>query len=479
MMDGKRGRMRFHRARIAAITPPRYDSLVEHETVSLIAELADENGRTIGRLEVAIRFDYLIENVVASGWWQSHQAYLVDKAGKVLTSTTPDSHLQLGYHGDPLELTTLKATKEKQFGTFLGQRHSSSEVSGFYRLQEAPWNLIMFAPGKEILASIARFRLYYVVTGSVFILFILMLIRLVTGRTVSSIKDVSRAADSIAQGDYSASLPVKTQDEVGQLIRNFNTMVFQLQERMRLKEAMGLAMEVQQSLLPREALEIEGFDIAGKSIYCDETGGDYYDFLQFSELGQGRIGVTVGDVAGHGIAPALLMTTVRALLRSRLTKEGNLAQVMTDVNRLLCIDTSETGNFVTLFIMLLDSGSREVRWVRAGHEPAIIYDPSTDLFDELLGGGIALGVDETWSFEEQQRELWSDSQIVLIGTDGIWETENPQGEMFGKQRLRHIIREHKHLASNKIIEAITSALTTFRQTAPQQDDVTMVVVKKL
>jgi len=248
---------------------------------------------------------------------------------------------------------------------------------------------------------------------------------------------------------------------------------------MRLKEAMGFAMAVEQSVLPGEAPRIEGFDIAGQSIYCDETGGDYYDFIEFSELGHGRVGVAVGDVAGHGIAPALLMTTVRALLRSRIIQPGSLAQIITDVNRLLCIDTSESGNFMTLFFMLMDSDNREVQWVRAGHEPAIVYDPSTDSFSELYGDGIALGVDETWSFQENRQELWSDSQIVLIGTDGIWESENPQGEGFGKKRLREIIRKHKHQTSQEIVDAVAEALANHRQTAPQQDDITMVIIKRL
>jgi sigma-B regulation protein RsbU (phosphoserine phosphatase) len=471
------GMMQFHRARIAEITPPRYDSLLEHETVSIISELHDANGAKLGQLEVVIRFHYLLENLGATGWWQSRRAFLVDNTGKVLVCTDPDRR-QLGENNDPLELATLEAIREQKSGTILGRGHPPSEVSGFYRLQEAPWSVILVAPGKKILAPIIIFRTYYLMGGSLCILLILILMRLVTGRTVSSIKDVSRAAESIAQGDYSVFLQVKSQDEVGQLMQNFNTMVSQLQERMRLKEALGLAMEVQQSLLPREAPRIDGFDIAGQSIYCDETGGDYYDFIEFSELGQGRVGVVVGDVAGHGIAPALLMTTVRALLRSRIIQPGGLAQMITDVNRLLCIDTSESGNFMTLFFMLMDSDNREVQWVRAGHEPAVVYDPSTDFFSELYGDGIALGVDETWSFQENRQELWSDSQIVLIGTDGIWESENPQGEGFGKKRLREIIRKHKHQTSQEIVHAIIEALASHRQTAPQQDDITMVVIKK-
>ena len=474
-----RGMVQFHRARIAEITPPRYDSLLQHETVSIISELHDTNGVKLGQLEVVIRFNYLLENLGATGWWQSGRAFLVDNTGKVLVCTDPDRR-RLGENNDRLELATLKAIKEQKSGTILGQGHPPNEVSGFYQLEEAPWSLVMVAPGREILAPIVKFRNYYIVGGSLFVLSILLLIRLVTGRTVSSIKDVSSAAESIAQGDYSAFLPVKTKDEVGQLRQNFNTMVSQLQERMRLKREMNLAMEVQQSLLPQRPPQIVGFDIAGKSIYCDETGGDYYDFIKFPELGQGHMGVAVGDVAGHGIAPALLMTTVRAFLRSRvLTQPEDLADAITDVNRLLCADTAETGNFMTLFFMLIDSGSGKVRWVRAGHEPALVYDPSTDSFSELYGDGIALGVDETWSFQENRQELWSDSQIVLIGTDGIWETENPQGEGFGKKRLMEIIRQHKNRSSEEIVQAITDALAIHRDTAPQQDDVTMVVIKRL
>ena len=392
--------------------------------------------------------------------------------------TEPDRK-QLGEYEDALELSTLKAMQENASGTVLGQGHPPDEVSGFFRLQEADWSVVMVAPGRQILGPVISFRSFYIVTGSLFIIIILLLIRLVTGRTVSSIKAVSTAAENIAVGHYSSLPPAKSQDEVGQLTNNFNTMVCQLQERMRLKEALGLAMEVQQSLLPRNPPDIEGFDIAGKSIYCDETGGDYYDFIEFSELGSGRIGIAVGDVAGHGIAPALLMTTFRAMLRSRARQPGSISQIVTEVNRLLCLDTSETGNFMTLFLMLIDSENRAISWVRAGHEPAMVYDLTKDFFTELHGAGIALGVDDTWLFEEQKHEVWTNGQIILIGTDGIWETENAQGEMFGKKRLRDIIRQHRNQSSGEIVEAITDALVDHRETAPQQDDVTMVVVKKV
>jgi sigma-B regulation protein RsbU (phosphoserine phosphatase) len=319
--------------------------------------------------------------------------------------------------------------------------------------------------------------LYYFVTVVVFTLFIVLLIRWITGRMVSSITDVSEAAKRVAHGQYVPLPPTTSQDEVGQLVRSFNAMVVQLDEGMRLRQALDLAMEVQQSLLPQSPPDINGLDIAGKSTYCDETGGDYFDFLEFAELGQGRIGVAVGDVAGHGIAAALLMTTVRALLRSRIIQPGTLSQVLTDVNRLLCIDTSQSVNFMTLFLMLIDPVKHEIHWVRAGHDPAIIYDASANSFEELRGDGIALGVDDSFSFQEYRYQEWTDGRIILIGTDGIWETENPQGQLFGKERLREIVRQHSNDSSQTILQAITDTLATFRHTAPQEDDITMVVIK--
>jgi sigma-B regulation protein RsbU (phosphoserine phosphatase) len=335
----------------------------------------------------------------------------------------------------------------------------------------------MIAPGKQILSSVIRFRLYYFITGTAFIFVILLLIKLIMGRTVSSVKDLSETADKVARGDFVTLTPSKTKDEVGDLIHSFNTMVVQLEERIRLKEAMDLAMEVQQNLLPQKPLQINNMDIVGKSIYCDETGGDYFDFFQFPALGPGKVGIAVGDVVGHGISAALLMTTARAFLRSQMAQPGDLAQKVTDVNRLLCLDTFESCDFMTLFLMVIDSNKGELRWVRAGHDPAIVYDPSSGSINELNGRGSVLGIDADWTFQEYNKSGWSDGQIIVIGTDGIWETENPHAEKFGKFRLRQIIRQHSQFSSQEILNAIINALKKFRDTAPQNDDVTLVVVK--
>ena len=471
------GMLPFHSERIVDITPPRFDASAGAATVSLVSGLKDSEGGTIGRMEVQILFSYLMDAVEAMGWWRDHKTFLVDENGMILTSNISEERNQFGETDDPVERSTATAMQTMPFGTVFGQGHPPQEVASFYKLEEAPWTLVMIVPGAEILSPIIRMRMYYFIFGGIFILVILFLIRFVTGRTVSSIKDVSEAAHRIAAGNYEVSLSATTRDEVGELINSFNTMIDQLEERTYLKYSLNLAMEVQRNLLPGNTLHINALDIAGQSIYCDETGGDYYDFIQLPESGENRIGIAVGDVSGHGIASALFMTTARAMIRSRMMHAGSPATIISDVNRLLCRDTAQTGNFMTLFFLLFDIKKNMFQWVRAGHEPAILYDAAEDEFAELGGDGMALGVDENYSYNDYSKSNWHFGQVILIGTDGIWETEDQRGERFGKERLRKVLRRNSHDSAANIVQAVIDALTDFRGKATQEDDITLVVIK--
>ena len=246
---------------------------------------------------------------------------------------------------------------------------------------------------------------------------------------------------------------------------------------MRVRQALALAMDVQQNLLPQEAPYLEGYEIAGKSVYCDETGGDYYDFIDLSELGSGRIGIAVGDVSGHGFAAALLMTTVRALLRSRATLCGSLHELMNDINHNLAKDT-HGGRFMTLFYLIADQNEPVLRWVNAGHDPALVFDCASGTFDELGGSGIPIGIEESWDYEECTQNQLNPGSIVVIGTDGIWETRNPDGEMYGKDALKALIKQNSAKSAAEICDLVHDTLTAFRGNGTQADDITLVVVKK-
>jgi sigma-B regulation protein RsbU (phosphoserine phosphatase) len=187
--------------------------------------------------------------------------------------------------------------------------------------------------------------------------------------------------------------------------------------------------------------------------------------------------MVVGDVTGHGIEAALLMTTARALLRSRSAQPGSMAEILTDVNRHLTLDLQDSGRFMTLFYLMVDPVEGRLQWVRAGHDPAILYDPERDDFEALRGNGIALGVDPRWSFQEYEKRFVVDRQIIFMGTDGIWETRSPGGKMFGRQSLCKIIRDHAAAHATDIVQAVIDALDRFRGENDPEDDVTLVVAK--
>jgi serine phosphatase RsbU (regulator of sigma subunit) len=244
-----------------------------------------------------------------------------------------------------------------------------------------------------------------------------------------------------------------------------------------IKQSLELAREVQQNLLPNKNPQLERLDIAGRSIYCDETGGDYYDFIITDTDENEQVAIAIGDVSGHGISSALLMATVRSSLRQRLSKPGDAGDVISDVNRQLAHDVEDSGQFMTMFYLMIDPTKKQLLWVRAGHDPAIFYDPSTDTFQELSGSGVALGVMEDSIFKAYTKTAIRTGQIIFLSTDGIWEAFNQKGEMFGKERIYDIIRQNSSSSADEIINIMIESLKSFQQGAQIEDDITMVVIK--
>ena len=282
--------------------------------------------------------------------------------------------------------------------------------------------------------------------------------------------------ERVSQGDLSKLVPVATNDEFGFIAGHTNTMIEGLRHRTQLITALKLAEEVQQNLLPSAPPSLSGFDIAGKSKYCDETGGDYYDYFNLSN---GHLGIVVADASEHGVGAAMLMTTVRALLRQRVTMGGDIARIVSDVNQELARDVEGSGRFMTMFFLEIEPQRNRLNWVRAGHEPAILYNAGEDSFHELTGEGMALGVVENLEFQKYTHQAWTPDSIIVVGTDGIRETHNEAGEMFGSDRFREAIRRHATKSAEEIQNIIIEELQIFQGEAPQEDDITLVVVKLL
>jgi adenylate cyclase len=239
--SGKRGTMRFHKAKMAEVTPPHYDAKTGRMTVSLISTFKDESGRVIGALDVTLRFDFLLQDIRNLGWWKSDMAFLVDDDGMFLARTEAEmkGRTRLGETGDPLEKALVKEIKkEEPYGTILHDP-TQGEVGGFYRIKYAPWTLVLLGRGKAILTPIVRFRTYYFIAGILSIFLIILLIRYVAGKMVATITTISQVAEKVAEGNYGTPLPVGRHDEIGQLVKSFNRMIGGLKERDFIRDTFG------------------------------------------------------------------------------------------------------------------------------------------------------------------------------------------------------------------------------------------------
>jgi len=296
-------------------------------------------------------------------------------------------------------------------------------------------------------------------------------------RTVTRpLEELSAAARRLAAGDFEARAKIDSKDEFGSMGEIFNRVGPQLKEHYRDREALQAAVEIQQSLLPRAAPQIPGLDIHALSLYSEKVGGDYHDFLCVGEGGRQRLCVAVGDVSGHGIPSAITMATARAFLRLRASLSGSLAEMVADVNQKFVEDVEYSGEFMTLFLARIDRAALRIQWVRAGHDPALLYDPRQDRFHDLAGEGAPLGVSNATRFAESALPLAA-GQVIVIGTDGIWEARNPAGQMFGKDRWMRVIRNNAGEPARAIAIAVLDAVEEFRGQGEQADDITVMVVK--
>jgi sigma-B regulation protein RsbU (phosphoserine phosphatase) len=327
-------------------------------------------------------------------------------------------------------------------------------------------------------AEFGRAFLIFSIVLSVIFIFVGGRLNVLTGKSIiQPISDMIVLVRRVRKGHFKQKVRVVSNDELGVLGDGLNEMTDGLIERDQIRQSLYLAEEVQQTLLPRKNPKVDGLDIAATIVYCDETGGDYYDYLDTSETYPGSFTIVIGDVSGHGIPSALMMATARAFLRQRSVLPGTPADIVSDVNHQITRDFAESGGFMTLFYLSIDPANRSLCWVRAGHDPAIFYDPAIDKFDELRGAGMALGVDANRRYGQFQKNDLEEGQVIVLGSDGLWEARNPQGEMFGKEPIHQIIRQSHDDTARDILTACFNRFDVFLGERAPEDDVTLVVIR--
>ncbi len=242
----------------------------------------------------------------------------------------------------------------------------------------------------------------------------------------------------------------------------------------RLEHDLEVARSIQQSLLPRTMPQIEGFEIAGWNQPADQTGGDYYDWQL---LADGKVVVALADVTGHGIGPALLAAVCRAYARANFRAGNGLFDAMEQINAALADDIGE-GRFVTFVAAVCAPGCPRVELLSAGHGPLFLYVLKQDSFKEMGAQGLPLGIVAKLVSEPPQILELNKGDLLVLATDGFFEWANSQGELFGPKRLEEVIRISKEKQPREIISALYQATIAFSGGTKQQDDLTVVIIKR-
>ena len=296
-------------------------------------------------------------------------------------------------------------------------------------------------------------------------------------RMTRNLTTLTDGVQRIAQGDFSARVPVRSRDEFGALAGAFNQMAQDVEhrqelvvERERLKRELELCRRIQTEMLPHAPLRLGPTEIKGISIPAREVGGDFFNYF---ELPGGDIAVLVGDVSGKGISAALLMANIQATLRARLPLEPDLARLTIAIDREI-EETTPPGVYATLFLAVVDPKSKTLRYVNAGHHPQFLI--RGDGLVPLSSGGMPVGLFAGHGYVERAVQL-ADEDLLFFYTDGLVEVENEAGEMFGAERLEKLLRSHSGQGVDVLIERAEDGVRRFRGAAEPFDDLTIMALR--
>jgi serine phosphatase RsbU (regulator of sigma subunit) len=257
-------------------------------------------------------------------------------------------------------------------------------------------------------------------------------------------------------------------------IRVENARLAEIEQTERIMQRdLSQAAEIQRGMLPAQAPEVAGTDLAGFNAACRTVGGDYYDFFPFPN---GRVAMALGDVSGKGLPASLMMMALHARVQVLAEEPGNLATFMTRLNKATCAQCP-SNRFITFFFCVLDTASGELTFANAGHNPPILVRASGEA-QMLEGGGPVLGILPTAPYGEQRVHLDAGDMLVLY-SDGVTEANNAAYDEYGEGRFIEVLKRYREAPAAAIVDAVTHDLSGFAAGAPQADDITLVVAKRV
>ncbi|QBQ54157.1 PAS domain S-box protein [Nitrosococcus wardiae] len=241
------------------------------------------------------------------------------------------------------------------------------------------------------------------------------------------------------------------------------------------RNELRIARQIQESLLPTEPLILPEVQVVGYCLPASQVGGDYFDYYHRADH---RVDVTIADVSGHSVGPALFMVETRSALKAQIRSKFNAANTLAALNDSLYEDLNRADHFITMFYMQYHLETGEINYASAGHSPPLLLRGAEAVCTKLEADGLIFGVKKEVSFEEK-RTLLEKGDIMFLYTDGIIEAESRDGEFFGIKRLCKILITNRHLAPQDLIKVVVKNLQDFCESKTFKDDVTMVVLKAM
>jgi len=314
-------------------------------------------------------------------------------------------------------------------------------------------------------------------------------------RSISKpIEDLAAGTQRVADGSFDTPVEVYRRDELGKLASSFNQMAQGLKERDRLRDErlkierdLAVARKIQMDILPKTLPTCPGYSLAACSFPAEATGGDIYDVVAVAleedkkEQKNGDLTPLVlllADATGHGVGPAISVTQVRAMLRIGVRLRAGLDEVFSQINRQLCQDL-DSERFVTAFLGLLDPSAHRVNYQSAGQGPLIHFHARDKSMQWLDSSMVPLGLFEDAEDDGVQSMEIAEGDLVVLLTDGFFEYHNAANEQFGCDRVAEIILKHHNRSARDVLNEMLSAVRDFAGQAPQMDDMTALIIKRL
>ena len=377
--------------------------------------------------------------------------------------------------------TALRASGFEQAATI--RFHSGGEawwgrVSPFALGANRQLRIAIVVPEADLLGSLRTQRLV-IITIVLLVLVASVLRAVVLARRFSApVEELVRQSERISTGDLEPGAPIATelaeirrlaaaQDEMREGLKS----VIKLQ---KLERDLDIARDIQRGLLPTEQLSIRGFEVFGWNQPADQTGGDYFDWQQ---LPDGRWAVTVADVTGHGVGPALVTAFCRAYSRASLPLVDELGACLSQLNNLVH-DDIPAERFVTLVIALLDPARGELELLSAGHGPLFLFRAASGSIERFNAHDIPLGLMTGVNYGPTQRLQLAEGDVLVLLTDGFFEWANAEQEQFGIERLSAAVKASADQPAERIVALLHESVLAFVGSTPQPDDLTVVVIKR-